>query len=106
MVQLHLANDVTQRGLRKFFNSVGQVVNLVNSLKGVYNLKIQQRINLHLNVVFGNYILFIKIVNLLAQVDSIRVAIPPIGKGYNSFCTVYERNDDVNSGFQRSIILT
>ena len=71
MVQFHFTDDVTQRGLSKFFNGVGQVVNLVNSLKGVHNLEVEQSIDLHLDVIFGDNVLLVEVVHLLAKVDCV-----------------------------------
>ena len=104
MVEFHLADDVTQRGLRQFLDGVGQIVDFVNGLKRVDNLEVEQRVDLHLNVIFGDNVLLVEVVHLFAQVDRVGVDVASVGHRDDGFGTVYERDDDVDAGFEGGVI--
>ena len=70
LIKLQLTDYVTQGGLGELFDSVGQVVNLVNGLYGVYNLEVEQGVDACGYVVFGNHVLLGEVVDLLTQVDT------------------------------------
>ena len=106
LVQLHLADDVSQRCLCELLNGVRQVVDLVNSLEWVHNLEIEQGVDLHLNVVFRDHVLLVEVVNMFAQVYRVRVGIASACHRYDGLCAVYERYDDVNARFQGVIIFS
>ena len=58
-----------------------------------------------LYVVLGDYVLLVEVVHLLAQVDGIGIHITAATHGNDFLCTVDERNDYVDAGLQRGIIL-
>ena len=99
LVQLHLADDVTQRGLRELLNGVGQVVDFIDSLERVHDLEIEQRVNLHLDVILGDNILLVKVVHLLAQVYGVTVHIPSSVHCDNSLGSVHKRDDNIDTRF-------
>lgn len=72
LVELELADHVTQRGLGEFLQCVGQVVDLVHRFLGVDDLEIEQGVDLGGHVVLGDHLLRREVVDLFAQVDGCR----------------------------------
>jgi len=106
LVEFHFTNDVTQGGLRKFFNGVWQIVDFINSLEWIYNLEIKQGIDLHLDVIFRDYVLAIEIVHLFAQINSIAIHVAARPHGNHLFGAVDKRNDEVDARTECGEILT
>ena len=106
LIQFHLTNDVSQGSLRELLNGIGQIVDLINSLERIHNLEIEQGIDLHLDIILGDDILLVEVVDLLSQVYAVAIDIASAHQCANDFCTVDKRNNDVDTGFQRCIILT
>ena len=70
LVEFKLTDDVTQRGLSEFFNRIGQIFNLIDSLHGVHNLKIEQCVDFQIHIILGNHVLTREIINRLSDVDT------------------------------------
>ena len=84
LVELQLANHITQGCLRKLLDGVGEVVNLVNRLHGVNNLEVEQRIDCCGNIILRNHALLVEVVDLLAEVDAGRLL------DYGILATIYD----------------
>ena len=97
LVEFKLSDDVTQSGLRKFLDGIGQIAYLVNSLERVDNLKIKQGVDLRLHIVFCNHVLLVEVVDLLTKVDRVAVDVAAAAHGYNLLGAVNKRYDDVYS---------
>ena len=69
-------------------------------------MEIEQSINLHLNVIFCDYILACKIIHLLTQINRIRVDIATVMHRNYRLCTVYKRNNQIDTRLECRIILT
>ena len=104
LVEFQFTNDVTQRGLCQLLYGVGQVVNLVDSLEGIHNLEVEQRIDLRLHIILCNHVLLREVIHLFAKVDSGRVLIPSVVEHHNRLGAVDERNDDVDTRLKRGIV--
>ena len=106
LVEFHLTNDVTQCRLRQLLDSIRQVVDFVYRLERVDDLEIQQRIDLHLDVILGNHVLTVEVIHLFAQVDAAGIGIASVLDRHNLLGMVDEGDDKVNTWVQGSIILT
>ena len=69
MVQLHLADDVPQRGGGQVLDGGDGILHPVGVELGVGNLKIHHRVNLHGDIVLGDDRLGREVDNLLLQAD-------------------------------------
>ena len=103
-VQFQFADNVTQGGLREFFDSVRQVIDFIHSAFRFHDLEVEQSIDLSLHIVLRNHILLIKVIHLFAQVDRVGVEIPAVGISHSGFGSVDERDDDVHTRLQCGII--
>ena len=92
--------------LGKLLNGIGKVVDFVNSLEGVYYLEVEQGIDLHLNVIFGDNVLLVKVVHLLTKVNRARIQIATIGHRHDGFRTIHEGDDNVDTRFEYCTKLT
>ena len=114
LVKVHLSHHVAQGGLGELLNGVGQVANLINGLKRVNNLKIDQGVDLGDHVVAGNNVLLGEVVDVLAQVNAVlklknaddfavepRLGVAPV----NLPRTINNRNNNVDARLQRAVVL-
>ena len=69
LIQFQFADDISEGGLRQLLNGIGQVVDFVNRFNRIYNLKVNQSIDLCDNVVFCNHALFREVKDCFAQID-------------------------------------
>ena len=97
LVKFEFTDDVTQGGLREFLDSVGQIADFIHRLEWVNNLEIEQRVDLHLNVILGDNVLLVKVINLLAKVNLVGVDIASVGQRDDSLSLVDKRDDDVDT---------
>ena len=104
LVQLKLADDVAQGGLRELLYCVGQVVNLVHGLERVDNLEVQQGVYLRLHVVFGYNVLLVEVVHLFAQVDGVGVEVTAVAHGNYGLGLVDKGHNNVHPGLQCGLV--
>ena len=105
LVEFQFTNNVTQGCLREFLDSVGQVINLINSFEWVNNLEIQQCIDLRLHIILGNHILLVEVIDLLTQINVGGVEITPSTVSDNALGLVNKRDNHIDTGTQRGMIL-
>ena len=104
LIKFQFTDDITQRRLRQLLDSVRQIIDLVSGLEGIDNLEVEQRIDFSLNVILRNHILLGEVVDLFAQVDSRGILITAVVEHDDRLSTVDERDDDVDTWTEGSII--
>ena len=113
LIQFQLANHVTECSLCEFFNRVGEIVDFVNRFYRIHNLKIQKGVDAGRYIIFGNDILLREIIDLLAQINHVRlfqyrdILAQTAGETLaNAYFTGFVQNgpDDIDAGRERSVI--